>query len=569
MKYIKSELKKEPINIYSLKVKMILLLFIVIVIATGINLWTTIPLANEALSKVNQNHLYDLVVSYGHEIDKVLEVETEENNEKLAKIVEEMKLEGANSSYGYIVAKDGTVLYNPVADRIGKPVENDAIKEIVGQLNQGIIPETSVISYEFQGVKKYAAYYITPVSNHIVIITVDQQEVLKPIEKIIIRSIYGGVFAIIIALMMGYIFITYLVRPIKKATALVAKISELDFVQDQEQDKLNRRQDETGEMSRAITALRESLLEVVSHIKEQGSNLLLASEILSTNASETAITIEQVENAVHDMAAGATSQAEETQKAADHVLSIGDMIEETNKAVATLNEYAKQIKGSSEEATKTLRKLDDINKKASNAIDVIYKQTNTTNESALKIREATSLTTSIADETNLLSLNAAIEAARAGEQGRGFAVVAAQIQRLAEQSNDSAKRIEHIIASLIQDSTTAVDTMEEVKEVIHMQNDNVEKTNTTFMEVKKGIDASIESIRSILEGTKKMDEARVKVIDIVHNLSAIADENAASTEETSASATEVSSIMVNVSESANQLKQIADNLDQNMNKFKL
>ena len=569
MKDTKSAHKKGKINIYSLNSKIILLLFVVIIITTSINLWTAIPLANDNISKVNQNYLYDLAVSYGNQIDRILLEHDEKHMQKIKELVTGIGLKGIDSSYAYIVSKDGTMLYHPVTEKIGKPVENEVITDVVSKLSEGKRPEATVTSYDFQGVKKYSAYYITRSTNDILVITADEADILKPIEKIIRRSMWGGIFATIVALIMGYMFTRYLARPIKKATALVTKISELDFIEDKEQDKLSRRKDETGEMSRAITALRESLLEVVTHIKEQGNNLFIASEILSTNASETAITIEQVENAVHDMAAGATNQAEETQRAADQVIVIGDMIEATNKAVATLNDYAKQIKISSEEATETLRKLDDINKKASDSIDVIYKQTYTTNESALKIKEATALITSIADETNLLSLNAAIEAARAGEQGRGFAVVAAQIQKLSEQSNDSAKKIQQIISSLIKDSTTAVGTMEEVKEVIEAQNENVEKTNTIFSEVKEGIDDSIEGIQSILERTKKMDEARVKVIDIVHNLSAIADQNAASTQETSASATEVSSIMTNVSESANQLKQIADSLDQSMNTFKL
>lgn len=569
MKEQKEGTKKREINIYSLKTKMVLLLLIVIIITTGINIWTAIPLASDSLSNVNQNYLYDLVVAYGDEVDKILSESNGEYVEALKELVAGIGIKGIDSSYAYIVKKDGTMLYHPTTDKIGKPVENKVVTEVVKQLNEGSIPEPTVVSYDFKGVEKYAAYYITKNTNDILVITADEGDILKPIKRIIRRSISGGGVALVVALIMGYVLTGYLVRPIKKATTLVTRIAELDFVEDEEQNKLNKRKDETGEMSRAITTLRESLLKVVTHIKEQGNNLFSASELLSTNASETAITIEQVENAVHDMAAGATSQAEETQKATDHVIVIGDMIEETNKAVATLNDHAKQIKISSEAATETLKELDNINKKASDSIDVIYKQTNTTNESALKIKEAIALITSIADETNLLSLNASIEAARAGEQGRGFAVVATQIQKLAEQSNDSARKIEEIISSLIKDSTTAVGTMKEVKEIIEKQNENVEKTNTIFVEVKKGIDNSIEGVQAILERTKKMDEARVKVVDIVHSLSAIADENAASTQETSASATEVSSIMVNVSENAIQLKEIANSLDQGMNVFKL
>ena len=569
MKERKEGSEKRKINIYSIKTKIIVLLLTVIIITTGINIWTAIPLASESISNVNQNYIYDLVVAYGGEVNKILSESNGENVEAIKELVADIGIKGIDSSYAYVVAKDGTMLYHPTAEKIGEPVENKVVTEVVKKLNEGNVPEPAVVGYDFKGVKKYAAYYITQSTNDILVITADEVDILKPIERIIRRSIQWGGFALIAALIIGYIITGYLVRPIKKATTLVTRIAELNFIKDEDQDKLNRRKDETGEMSRAITTLRESLLEVVTHIKEQGNNLFAASELLSTNASETAITIEQVENAVHDMASGASSQAEETQKATDHVIVIGDMIEETNKAVATLNDHAKQIKISSEAATETLKALDNINQKASNSIDVIYKQTNTTNESALKIKEAIALITSIADETNLLSLNASIEAARAGEQGRGFAVVATQIQKLAEQSNDSARKIEEIISSLIKDSTTAVGTMKEVKEIIEKQNENVEKTNTIFIEVKKGIDNSIEGVQSILERTKKMDEARVKVVDIVHGLSAIADENAASTQETSASATEVSSIMVNVSENAVQLKEIANSLDQDMNVFKL
>ena len=248
---------------------------------------------------------------------------------------------------------------------------------------------------------------------------------------------------------------------------------------------------------------------------------------------------------------------------------MGNMVEETSQEVANLISNADHMKKASDEATATLAALEKINQHAKEAIDVIYEQTNTTNESALKIREATSLITSIAEETNLLSLNATIEAARAGEQGRGFAVVASQIQKLAEQSNESARQIENIIDSLISDSQKAVETMGEVKTIMESQSENVEKTDAIFTEVKSGITSSIEGVNKIADKTKRLDEARVNVVDVVQNLTAIAEENAASTEETSASVTEVSNIVYNISENASQLKDVADGLEQNMNIFKM
>ena len=243
------------------------------------------------------------------------------------------------------------------------------------------------------------------------------------------------------------------------------------------------------------------------------------------------------------------------------------MISETNSEVEGLASNSTEMKISGDEATAILGELGAINKQTREAIDLIYDQTNVTNESAVKIREAVSLITSIAEETNLLSLNASIEAARAGEQGRGFAVVASQIQKLAEQSNESAKQIEQIINSLISDSEKAVTTMGEVKEIIAKQNKNVESTGEIFALVKGGIDTSLDSVNKITGGTKKMDEARINVVDVVQSLTAIAEENAASTEETSASVTEVSAIISEISDSTEQLKHIAEELDRNMDAF--
>ena len=145
---------------------------------------------------------------------------------------------------------------------------------------------------------------------------------------------------------------------------------------------------------------------------------------------------------------------------------MGDMIEKNNSQIENLNVNAEEMTKAGDSAIDTLKELETINGKTKNAIDVIYEQTNTTNESAMKIREAINLITDIAEETNLLSLNASIEAARAGEQGRGFAVVAGQIQKLAEQSNESARKIEAIVASLIEDSDKAVETMNEVRQIM-------------------------------------------------------------------------------------------------------
>lgn len=347
------------------------------------------------------------------------------------------------------------------------------------------------------------------------------------------------------------------------------KLSNMDFTEDETQKKLNKSKDEIGDMSRAITIMRNELVDVVDNIRQESVVLMNAASDLSGSAAETTSTMEQVETAVNEIAQGATSQAEETQAATENVVTIGSMIEDTNDVVNELVEHAAKMKESGRHAKQILDELDKVNQKTEQYIDVIAKQTNTTNESARKISEAASMITEIAEETNLLSLNASIEAARAGEQGRGFAVVASQIQKLAEQSNESAKQIGDIIAVLLSDSEKAVEIMADVKSSMKEQSEHVERTDRAFGEIQDEVDSSIKGMNLISGKTSQMDEARSRVIDVVQSLTAIAEENAASTEETSASVTEVSAIVTGISEKSEELKQVAAALEKSMSIFKM
>ena len=524
------------------------------------------------MMELNQSYLYDLAVAYSSRIETAMEVQgynTATTYNNLMEILSDVGLDGVESSYAYLVAEDGTMLYHPTKEKAGQPVENEMVKGVVAQLAAGTVPEPAVIEYTYNGSVKYAAYSITKRGNCILVVSADKDDLMSTVRRVTVTGTVSTVIMVIIASIIAYLFVGKIVKPILEVTNVVGRLAHMDFSEIEGQDRLMARADETGQMSRAVAQLRSQLVDIVIELRGQSEQLFAASDVLNTNASETANTVEQVEKAVSEISDGAASQADETQKATENVILMGSMVEETTQEVAELTDNANAMRASSQTAFDTLQNLAKINDRAREAIDVIYEQTNTTNESAMKIREATSLITSIAEETNLLSLNASIEAARAGEQGRGFAVVAGQIQKLAEQSNESARRIEDIIDMLIEDSQKSVATMEEVKKIMESQNESVERTNESFVQVRDGITESLSGVSRIADKTKKLDEARVNVVDVVQNLTAIAEENAASTEETSASVTEVSSIVYNISENANKLRDVADRLEKNMNIFKI
>ncbi len=385
----------------------------------------------------------------------------------------------------------------------------------------------------------------------------------------IISLIAGIMFVLtIICAILGFGIVRRIVKALHQGTDAVEKVAKGNLKVEIDEKNLQRK-DEIGNICRAINMLKEDLKGMIAGVKEQSRELNDDSVALGNKTQESSDYIMQVERAVEEIAQGAGNQAQETQSATENIIVMGNMIEETANEIDLLNANAKQIKELGQIAAETLQNLQQINQKTKTSIDVIYEQTNTTNTSAQKIKEATALITDIAEETNLLSLNASIEAARAGEQGRGFAVVASQIQKLAEQSNESARQIEQIITLLLGDSEKAVETMEEVKEIMESQSENMRKTDEEVKQVLGQVDASIEAIGRVAEKTTKINEARVNVTDTVQNLTAVAQENAASTQESAASVNQVSDIIHEIANNAKELKDIAEQMDKSMDRFEI
>ncbi len=568
---VPKEKKEKKSGLHSMRFNVVQLVLLSIIISVASLLIMIIPVADNAISTLAESYMRDVCDTCGLNVDAALNRSGNIilNQAYLETLIGDVRINDLDSSYAYVVGSDGTMIYHPDESKVGQPVENPAIKQVVADLEAGKEQQDGMAIYEFRGAEKYAAYYVTSNKAAILVITADRGDILSAKDAIYARA--GGA-AIIIFIVLGiisFLIASKMTRPIVEITNVIKRFSSLNFAESPTTIRISKRKDETGQMARAIGDLREKLVTIVSQIKSQSELLYNASTELDTNASHTTSTVGNVETAVNEIATGATNQASETQKATDDIVNMGNMIEHTNSQVENLTSTANLMRESSEEAAATLKELDNINQQAIASIDVIYEQTNITNISALKIKEATTLISSIAEETNLLSLNASIEAARAGEAGRGFAVVASQIQKLADQSNESANQIDQIIHALIEDSEKAVKTMDEVKTIMNLQSENVHKTGQVFEQVRDGISSSISGVGEIATKTTQLDKARGDVVDVVQNLTAIAQQNAASTEETSASVMEVSNVMQEIMENANRLKEIASILEENMNSFTL
>ncbi len=559
--------------INSIRTKILSLLAMAIAITGLIMIFIYSPNVEKELTALAQNYLHDLALSYGMVLNDSINISGKEQAltaENLTSLFNGVGMENQETSYIYIVSPDGTMLFHPTPDKIGLPVENVVVKNVISDIQSGSWKENDVISYEFHGSMKYASYYVNKTADYILVITVDVDELLSPIAAINSKGVMGLVFAFCISvLVIGILITSIVVSPILKIAGLTENVANMDFSENMIQAKLGRRKDEIGLMARSLGVLRQSLSDVVTGIRDNCNTLLTSAEMLHSGATKTSQTMEQVGNAVQDISASANNQAKETQDATGNVILIGDMVEDTTDTVNTLMESVNAVNSANQNAKDIIANLRQINRESENYIDIIAKQTESTNESVLKIAEATNLITDIASETSLLSLNASIEAARAGEQGRGFAVVASEIQKLAVQSSESASKIDEIIQVLLSDSEKAVSTMKQVKEIISQQTEYIVTTDSAFVEMQKGVEETMKGIHSISEKTSEMDSARKNVVDVVNNLTAIAEENAACTEQTAASVSEISSIVEDIASKADNLNTIATELETQINIFQL
>ena len=385
----------------------------------------------------------------------------------------------------------------------------------------------------------------------------------------IVKVILGLIVVLVVLFTVTSILISYRISAgIEAGTKAVKEVAAGNLTVEVPVQYLHKK-DVTGDLCRAVESMKNELRYIIEDINNHAQSLINSAESLDGNAQSTLNTVGNVDRAVNDIAEGANSQAKDAMRATENVALMGDMLASTSEEVERLNDNATFMKQASAQATESLAQLRQINDEVMQSIHQINEQTHRTNESSQRIKEATNIISNISEETSLLSLNASIEAARAGEQGRGFAVVANEIQHLAEQTGESTESIASMVNELINDSDQAVGTMEKVHDIIVEQSRHVEQTEAIVQKVIKGIETSIQSIASIEEKSARLNTAKEEIIDVVENLSAIAEENAANTEETSAATTEVAESFNGVTTSADELKKVAYGIAETMGTFHL
>lgn len=384
----------------------------------------------------------------------------------------------------------------------------------------------------------------------------------KKITNIAAIAVIGcaviAVIAIIVSLGMA--------KALRAAGETLDKIAAGDLTGDVDNTILKRK-DEIGQMGVSLNKLKAELGKIVAHIQESAARVLKDGEQLEDISRQSSATADEIGLAINDVSKGAMSQAEDTETATGKISDMGDLIEVIVTNIDELNKQSIVMKETGEESSAIMNELSESNDKTAEAIYKVSENVKATDDSVNQIEMAVELITNIASQTSLLALNASIEAARAGEAGKGFAVVATEISKLSEESNASAQRISEIIRELADDSKNSMAMMEEVRDRIKEQQEKLGATKERFDNVISGIEETTRETTRINGQAKECDEARQVVVDIIQNLSAISEENAAATQETTASIQELNAMVNVLAEAAAETKKLAEALDADIRFF--
>lgn len=423
------------------------------------------------------------------------------------------------------------------------------------------------------GNKHYYGYYL-PVLNEdssvagMVFTGKDSVEVNSALTSDAVRMVLLSVVVILVALAFTAVMSLSIARALKHMIKLFGKVADGDLAEWNE-GKGIRRSDEIGVMLQGITKLRKSLSDIIKNIQDSASILIGSADELEHAAELTSSDSDKLDTAISEISRGAVSQAEETEEAMEDTKHMGEIIGQMVDDISDMAQSASEMGKAGTEASSILSELSEYTEKTTKAVDTIAEQINMTNTSAQEIQRAVEMITAIADETNLLSLNASIEAARAGEQGRGFAVVASQIQKLAEQSAESAQQITYIVGNLLHDAETTAETMEDVVDIVDSQKEKLLQTDAQFETVNRGIQDSLFKIGQIRDKSKILDESRSQMASMIMSLSAISEENASASEETASSTAKLNERVKKITQEVTVLKKIAADLEQQIQIFKI
>ena len=476
----------------------------------------------------------------------------------------DVKLEGMDSAYMYVVQNDGTMLYHPTKEKVGQPVENAVIKGVVQQLQDGKKPGTAVVEYDFNGTTKYSAYTILNNEN-ILVLTADESEALAGITTVTGVAVGISAIVVLLAIIICFILGRRLMSPLVKVSTIIEEIANGDINADF--GMVKETNDEIGLIIEKMKELTQSLGNIVGKIRNSSDTMSANSYELNDTSSQTLAANNEISKAVEDVAEGSTGMAASISKINENLLEMSNETKDINESVNEIRNQTVAVQDSSKIMNDKIKSMQNSSQKMDEGISAISKRIETVNTTVDKVSNIVSVIEEISSETNLLSLNASIEAARAGDAGKGFAVVAQEIRVLSDNTNTELENIKQIISSLVEECRYCVQASGTIVEDNAKQKEEIKAVLDEFSALDEQIQKTAEKADEIEELVTAMIELNDDITKSSNSLTDVSAANAAATEEMNANIEELNAMMNGVSEMAGNMNDESDGLKEALSFF--
>lgn len=546
--------------------KIIVMVILAVIVSNVICMVFILESSKKQITDSTKHTMVDVINTTSKIVEnEISNADTEDlDYDEYAKSLSDVKLEGMDSSYVYVVKNDGTMLYHPTKEKVGQPVENAVIKGVVKQLQDGKKPGTTVVEYDFNGTTKYSAYTILNNEN-ILVLTADESEALAGITTV--TGVAVGIIAIVvlIAIIISFIMGRRLMRPLVKVSTIIEDVAngniEADF------SVVKESNDEIGLIIEKMKELTQSLGSIVGKIRNSSDTMSSNSYELNDTSSQTLAANNEISKAVEDVAEGSTGMAASISKINENLLEMSNETKDINASVDEIKNQTTAVQDSSKIMNDKIKSMQDSSHKMDEGISAISKRIETVNTTVDKVSNIVSVIEEISSETNLLSLNASIEAARAGDAGKGFAVVAQEIRVLSDNTNTELENIKQIISSLVEECRYCVQASGTIVEDNAKQKEEIKAVLDEFGSLDEQIQKTAEKADEIEELVTAMIELNDDITKSSNSLTDVSAANAAATEEMNANIEELNAMMHGVSEMAEHMNNESDGLKEALSFF--
>lgn len=369
-----------------------------------------------------------------------------------------------------------------------------------------------------------------------------------------------AILVILVIAVIGCLLVSRgIAKSIRSSMDVVKQISEGNLNVEIEQSMLDRK-DEAGALSCNTQTLIDSLSAMIGKISNNTMTLNASSEEMNAAAGQAGNAVGNINDDLHNMLTGAVEQTGNAQNIKNSIHNMNIHLEKTLGEVDHLSDETKAMLDARNDVDKSLNQLDASNQDVMTEVENIQKQTQQNNESVEKIIAAVSYISDIADQTNLLSLNASIEAARAGETGKGFAVVAEEIGKLANQSNEASTEISELVNLLSYNSSQTMDIMDSVQDAMNDQTKKLVETANIFKQLQEHVSHVADGVDVIRDATVQLGKETDEIGKDIKNLSDIAQRNEDTVKGTISFSDEVLGTVNSVTEMSTEVSSSANDM---------